>query len=436
MKLYRLALAVLLLFTSGCSSQIFQGKINLFPAAPTGGVLPSATPTRAALGSGPTTTAPPALAGPVILRLWLPPRFNPADNTKSGVLLQSRLDAFSAQHANVRVEVRVKTVDGPGGLLDSLTTASAAAPGALPDLVALDRSMLETAALKGLLHPYDGMTSAIDNPDWFDYARQLAHVQNSTFGLPFAGDALVMVYHPASLHTPPPDWAAALKIGGPLAFPAADPQALVTLAFYQSLGGAVRDDQGRPTINSDSLTGVFNFYREAEQAGLMPYWLTQLAGDDQVWEAFSANHTLMAATWASRYLSSTITNTAVAPLPTQNKTPFTLATGWVWALASPQPERQALGVQLAEFLTEGGFLAEWTQAAGYLPTRPSALNAISNATLQAMLKEIVTSAVLHPSADVLNSLGPAIEQASVQVLKKQIDPIGATQLAVKNLSGP
>ncbi|HEX7973667.1 MAG TPA: extracellular solute-binding protein [Anaerolineales bacterium] len=437
MKFYRLALSLFLLLASGCAGQLFQGKINLPSMQPTGGAPPSTAPTQPVrVGATPPSLATSAPAEPVVLRVWLPPRFNPADKAKSGTLLQARLDAFTAQRSNMRIEVRIKAMDGPGGLLDSLTAASAAAPQALPDLVALDRPMLETAALKGLLHPYDGMTGAMDNPDWFDYAHQLAHLQNSTFGLPFAGDALVMVYHPGSLHTPPADWAAALKIGGPLAFPAADPQALVTLAFYQSLGGAVRDGQGRPFINSDNLTSVFNFYQEAEQAGLMPYWLTQLQDDDQVWEAFTENHTLMAATWASHYLGSTITNTAVAPLPTQNGKPFTLATGWVWALASPQPERQALSVQLAEFLTEGNFLAEWTQAAGYLPPRPSALNSMSNAGLQTLLNEIITSAHLYPPADILNSLGPAMEQAAGQVLKKQIDPVGAAQVAVKDLSGP
>ena len=81
--------------------------------------------------------------------------------------------------------MRIKAPDGPGGLLDSLTTASAAAPLALPDLVALPRPIMETAALKGLVHPYQNLTSPIDEPDWYPYARQLARLQDSIFGIAF-----------------------------------------------------------------------------------------------------------------------------------------------------------------------------------------------------------------------------------------------------------
>ncbi len=112
------------------------------------------------------------------------------------MLLQARLDEFQRRNPRVSIETRVKAVSGPGGLLDSLTTASAAAPQALPDLVALPRDLLETAALKGLLLPLDNLTTALDDPDWYAYAASLARLQKNIYGLPFAGDALVLGYHP------------------------------------------------------------------------------------------------------------------------------------------------------------------------------------------------------------------------------------------------
>ena len=48
-----------------------------------------------------------------------------------------------------RVEVRLKEAAGTGGLLKSLSAASAAAPLAMPAVVALSRPDLEAAALKG-----------------------------------------------------------------------------------------------------------------------------------------------------------------------------------------------------------------------------------------------------------------------------------------------
>ncbi len=429
-----------LLFLVACS--------RVLPSVPSPTTLPSAQATALpTLTSGtlapPTTvvsptqeTATPTQAGPTVLRMWLPPQFDPNSGTPAGDLLKQQLDTFSQRRPNVQVEVRIKALDGPGGLLDSLTNASAAAPLALPDVVALPRPDLETAALKGLLHPFDGLTPAMDDSDWYDYARQLGRLQNSTFGLPFAGDAMMLVYYTSQVPKPPADWGSVLGLTTPLAFAAADPQSLFTLAQYQAEGGAVRDDQGRPYLDPAALEKVLRFYLDASKNGVMPTWLTQLQNDDQVWEAFKERRASMAIAWNSLYFNQVITNTNAAPLPTENGKAFTLATGWVWALASSQPDRLEMGAQLAEFLTDTTFLAAWTQAAGYLPPRPSSLDAWTNKDQQLMVRQIVLSASLYPSADIITSLGPPIQQATIQVLKQQTDPQTAAQQAAASLVNP
>ena len=385
--------------------------------------------------AGEVATPSTPAGGAVILQVWVPPQFDPASGTPAGDLLAERLLAFSRRRPGVRVDVRVKAVEGPGGLLDTLTTASAAAPLALPDLVALPRGLMETAALKGLLHPYDSLSQAMEHQDWYDYARDLGRIQNSVFGLPFAGDALLLVYRPAIIPTPPADWASALQASGPMIFPAADTQALFTLAMYQAAGGEVRDDQGRPFLDVQPLTDVLGFYDEASQAGLMPFWLTQYASDDQAWEAMIENRANLAVTWASRYLGNMLADTSAAPLPTKSGSPYTLATGWVWAMAAPS-ENQQLAAQLAEFLTDGDFLARWSQAAGYLPSRPSSLQGWENSSQQKIAADVLNSAHLYPPAEILSSLGPALQGAAVQVLKDQAEPLIAAQQAVNALSVP
>ena len=181
------------------------------------------------------------------LTLWVPPEFDPgSDYGRRAICCASRLDEFSRQNGGVQVQVRVKAPSGPGGLLDIANGRSAAAPLALPSVVALSRADLEVAALKGLIYPLDGVSSAIDQADWYNYARQLAMVQGATFALPFAGDALVVAYRPANVTTPLGDWPSVYRMGQPLAFPAGDPQALFVLSMYQSVGGEVEDAQRRP----------------------------------------------------------------------------------------------------------------------------------------------------------------------------------------------
>jgi multiple sugar transport system substrate-binding protein len=321
-------------------------------------------------------------------------------------------------------------------MIDTLTTASAAAPLALPDLVALPRAALETAAIKGLLHPFDGLTTTLDDPDWYDFARQLSHVQNSTFGIPFAGDALIMMYRPAAIDVPPTSWAETLAITETLCFPAADPEALFTLTLYQSIGGLILDEEERPSLGSIQLTEVFTYYHQASGTGLMPFWLTQYETDEQAWEAYQGGQANMMITQASRYLQFPPPDSTAAPIPTVSGEAFTLGDGWVWALASPTTERQELSAQLADFMTTSDFLAQWSMTAGYIPPRPSALAAWTNIPSQAFISQISISTQVVPSLDVLTSLGPVLQASTAAVLKAEMDPVTAAEDAVARLAGP
>lgn len=415
---------------------------------------PAATPTPAALTSEsqgtpgtigtPLTPAPgtaqpaPTLPGVVTLRLWLPPEFDPYSASPAGDLLKARLEEFTAQNPGVNIEVRLKAVQGAGGLLESLVTASAAAPLALPDLVALPRPLLESAALKGLIYPYNTGNLSLDSADWYEYARQLGTLQTTQFGLPFAGDALVLAYRPDVL-TPAHDWPALLESNQVLVFPAADPTAYVTLAFYLAQGGQLQDEQGRPALTEAALLTVLEYYQQAATVNLMPFWLTQSETDEQAWATFTAEQHPMLITWLSSYLAAQNTaaaNLALAPLPTANGASFTLATGWNWALASQVPLRRELSTQLAEFLVDETFLAAWTQAAGYLPPYPGALDAWTNSTLRSAAGQAARSAQLAPPTEILATLGPLLEQATVTVLKAESTPSAAVQVALGKLISP
>jgi len=420
-------------------SWLIAGCASFPPAAQTATLSPSPSSTRDLANSATAThslPSTPTATGPITLVVWLPPQFDPTSGTPAALLLQRRLEAFSKQQPNVRIETRVKAEGGIGGLLDSLSTANAAAPLAVPDLIALPHPLLEVAALKGLLRTYDGLSTAMENPDWYDNARQMATLQERTYGLPFAGDALALVYRPQLIPSPPLDWSAILTSSVPLAFPAADPQALFTLAEYQANGGQVRDEQGRPYLDSSVLVELLTFFQECAVAGGMPYSLTQYQDFDQIWGAFTDADFDLAAIWASQYLGQLPADAALALLPPPDTSPFTLSTGWVWVLPVSELPPQEMSVQLAEFLVDPEFLAQWTPIAGYLPTRPSSLAGFSPDSLQSVIEKILLSAQVLPPADILASLGPPLEQATVQVLKQQVDAATAAQAALSTLTAP
>jgi ABC-type glycerol-3-phosphate transport system substrate-binding protein len=426
-----LAFVVIIAILSACAGSPSAERTPLPSQTPVLDKTRSIQPT-----STPLVTAPPTAAGPVRLRLWLPPQFDPAADTDAGRLLQKRLDEFRKRRPGIELDVRTKAVYGPGGLLDSLSAASAAAPQAVPDLIALPRDLLEAAALKGLLRPYNNLTKALDDPDWYDYARQLSSIQESIYGLPFAGDALALAHRPEIVPEPPTDWTVAPESNPTLFFPAADPQALFTLALYQSNDGAVLDDQGRPMIETIALADVLTYYLQAQSAGIMPEFLTQFQSDDQVWDAFQDHRTDMAVTWTSRILGSPAEDHALAPLPTADGRLETLAMGWVWALSARESREQQAAIELAEFLTDSAFLADWTEAAGLLPPRPSSLRGWDNNPQKPVLGEIAMSAKALPTADILSSLGGPLWQATMDVLNQQADPAAAALAASSSLTGP
>lgn len=413
---------------------ILLASCSLFPLTETGSNLES-TPTPTATLQ-PTVESTLPAPGPTVLTIWLPPQFDPASGTPAGNLLQSRLDQYTAQRPDVRIETRIKAASGSGGLLDSLSTANAAAPLIVPDLILLPRESVEIAALKGLLFPFDEYSNTLDDDDWYPYAQDLAHLQASIYGIPFAGNALVSLYRPAEIEIPPEDWTSTLELGQPLAFPAADEKALFTLAQYLSTGGLIQNAEGRPTLESSRLIEVLSFYEQAEDAGVMPFWLTQFTTDEQSWESYAENQVNLVASWTNRYLTTLPGDTAAASILTEDGIALTLANGWVWALSTPQIERQALSVDLAEFLTQGEFLAAWTEAGGYLPPRASALEGWSNAALRSLMEQVIQTARIIPPNDVMAALGPALQEAVVNVLKQQSDPATAASQAIDSLENP
>jgi len=418
-----LTFAIFLSLLTGCAN-----IASLLPT-PEPATVPSSTPT--AITTTPTPVIPTVTpGGPRTLRIWVPPQFDPFAGTAAGALLQDRLDEFVARRSGLRIDVRVKAESGNSGLLNALTATRSAAPSVMPDLVALSRADLEAATAKGLLHPLDGLTSLPEDSDWYPYARQMAHIQNSTFGLPFAGDALALV----GFRYPLPSAWIEVPEDTIFVFPAADPRALFTLSLYLSAGGTLQDSQGSLTLNEAVLAEVLSFYLPDTENGFISPQVANYENNEQAWNAFRELRGNLVVSWTSRFLNEDTIPLALAPLPGLETGPYTLATGWSWALAGSNPEDQTLAVELAEFLSDSQFLAEWTQSAGYLPTRPTALASWEeDARIQLILTQTAESATLIPGEDLLVTLGPLFTEATLSVLSEEQLPSVAARSVMEQL---
>lgn len=417
-----LIFAILLSLLAGCAD------ISSLLSTPAPATVPASTntPTATSTTAATLTVTP---DGPRTLRIWVPPQFDPAAETPASALLQERLNEFVARRPELRVEVRVKAESGTGSLLNALTTTRSAAPTIMPDLVVLSRADLESATAKGLLHPLDGLTTLPDDPDWYPYARQMAHIQNTTYGLPFAGDALALVGYRYPL---PSAWSD-LTQETLFIFPAADSRALFTLSLYLSAGGTLQDSQGRLDLDEAILGEVLSLYLPEAEIDFISPQVISYGTEEQAWNAFREQRGNLVVTWTSRFLKEQTLPLALAPLPGFETGQYTLATGWSWALAGSVPENQPLAVELAEFLSDSQFLAEWTQAAGYLPMRPTTLSSWSDARIQSILTQTAETASLVPGEDLLVSIGPLFAEAILSVLNGEQLPAEAAQSVTEQL---
>ncbi len=411
-RIFRIAFCGLFIFLAGCSSlpSIDREWINQILYTPTPVPSPTSTATLATsqVTHSLTQEPGPAVVEPEILRIWLPPQFNPNANNPAAARLKGRLNNFEADHPGLQIEVRIKSELGDADLLNSLSVTSMAAPNALPDLIALPRHSLESAAQKGLIKPLK-VSGEAQSPEWYPYAQQLSEIDGTRYGLPFAGDALVMIYRPDLVWIK--SWDDILLSDSQLVFAGADPNAETALSLYASAGAELTDAQGKPTLDQDVLIKVLELFLKGRGVTLFPEAARNISTDDQVLQEYRNERADIGILHFSKFRASQ--DGLYQPLMGLGEEPhFTFSKGWMWSLTGQTPEKQQLAMDLAEYLTADEFLAPWVTDAGYLPTRRITTSEQVDETVQ----DVIQASQPAPSADVVAVLGPLLQEAVIRVL--------------------
>jgi ABC-type glycerol-3-phosphate transport system substrate-binding protein len=122
----------------------------------------------------------------------------------------------------------------------------------------------------------------------------------------------------------------------------------------------------------------------------------------------------------SRYLQTAPETISPETIPNQDGEVVSFASGWVWAVATPNTERQAAAESLAEFLTEADFTGRWSEAAGLLPIRPSGLTTWDAGPTRTLAGRVLRNAQAVPGERILTVIGPPLQQAVVAILKQEL----------------
>jgi len=345
------------------------------------------------------------------LRIWLPPQFDPNAGTPSAELLKQRLAEFESGHPGLKIDVRIKggdTVD----IIDYLSATNNAAQTSMPDLIALSYDQMQAAASAGFLHPLDGLTDILQDPDWYVFARELSGVQNAEYGIPFAADAMIIVYRQSIFEAPPSDWDSVINSGVQMTF-AHDSQSDFPLALYSSSRNQFTDDQGVFALDEDVLVRVLSLYQQAYEAGALLPSIKNVLSDMESLNSYRNGETDMAIVWASSDMG--IYSGAYTALIGLDNVPYSIGDGWVWALAGSNTENQTLAVELAAYLVESDYMSEWTSASGYLPTRPLALDGWNDDAVKSVIDDVLLSTHPEPSPEVVALFGPIMQGALTRI---------------------
>jgi ABC-type glycerol-3-phosphate transport system substrate-binding protein len=375
----------------------------------------------------------------VTLELWLPEALDPYSDRPGAAVLAQQLADFSDTYPDLQVDVVVKKARGRGGILDFMRAARDGAPSVLPDLVILNAVDLETLRGAELIQPLDPIVSTAVINDRFPYANTLGDVDGQTFGFMLGADAQHMAYRPLLFDSPIISWTQVISSPAPFLFPAGGVDRQVndaTTIQYLSAGGRFVDPESEQlTLDRDVTLDVFRFYSDCMSTDVIsPSVVVEINDVDQSWERFLAGEGGMTAVRASRYWTEADDTMAAAPLPTRNGQPLTLTRGWAIAMVADDPARQSLAVLLLDWLIAPDHSAQWTQAAGYLPATRKALQFwdVSNAERE-MLYNLLESAVPAPEADVMNSVGMALQHGLEALFGGRVSPENAAEVAVESL---
>jgi len=370
-----------------------------------------ATEATATSQPDPTQAVPTKASSPQTLRIWLPPEFDPSAETVSAGLLNQRLNSFGEKYPGLKIDIRIK--GGNTDIVNFLSATNSAAPASMPDLIVLSYDQLQATAQTGILHPLDGLTDILQDPDWYVFARELSSIQNAAYGIPFAADALMTVYRPSVFELPPSDWESIIDSGTQMAFSASDPQQYFSLSLYLSGSSQFTDEQGAFMLDEDTLVRVLSYYQNAYEAMAFPLTVRDMETDVQSLNSYRTGEADLAVVWASSDIG--VNSGAYTAIMGLDDAPHSIGDGWVWALAGSNADNQALAVELATYLVESEYMSEWTYASGYLPTRPLAFDGWEDDAVKDGIDDVLLSAHPVPSPDVIALSGPIMQEALVRI---------------------
>lgn len=322
----------------------------------------------------------PAPAGAITLTIWTTVDVSPRPETPGGFALAEQLAAFEAQHPGLTLELQQKSVGGQGGILSYLRTGRQVAPTILPDLIMLPTDQLPAAVNERLIYPIGHLLPPQMLDELFPVADALVRIEDNVFAYPFAVTNLQHLAYNRSVFTDtiPLTWDALLESeAARLVLPAAGGDgAELALQFYLAAGGTLTNEANQPRLEVEPLLQALSQLSRGRATGTIVSQSDDVATLMEAWQIFQAGQATIVHTRAGLFLRERAVglNHGYAPIPGAAGPLPPLVRGWTWALATPDPARQALAAELITWLAASANLGSWSAQSHTLPAHRAAFD--------------------------------------------------------------
>jgi maltose-binding protein MalE len=429
-NLIRWAFIIVFGLLTGCGGEPLPSAVS--------STNPPLTPTNPTISTA-TVEVVPELSQTETLTIWIPETLMPVDNQTIFNWFEEQALEFEAQQENVDVQLRRKSAQDVGGILSTIRSASAVAPGAMPDLTLMRHQDLLVAAQNDLIQQLEGWVSSSVISSINDSALRLGFFNGQLYGLAYLLDVLLVTHHPEI--NAPSEWTfdQILRSRLSFAFPVGNTNGVnqVFLLQYLSAGGELPSN-GVMTLDEDALLTTLQFYERAVEANLIDSEIVNYTSytdylprivdgslDAGVVNVVSLNN-----------LRNEDYQPRAAPIPVHNETPLTFLSGWMWVMVSGDTLQQTLAADFLSWMMDSDRQGEYAQQIEMIASQIEARRQFPLESLpNPLVDTLLANALIAPNDSTSIASMRAMQNALIAVLNGDLTAEEATRQAVEQVSG-
>ncbi|MDX2137685.1 MAG: extracellular solute-binding protein [Chloroflexota bacterium] len=349
---------------------------------PTTVAPPTATPAvinAASTVQTPVATPTAVEASAITLHVWLPDALAGLDSVDTGDVLSEQISSFESAYPNIEIDLRLRATMGSGGILETMRSASAVAPSALPDITLLRYSDFRAAIAAGLVPPLDeGVLIAEESFAPSVYTMSI--VDGQAYGIPAALQVLHVAYRERAVPIESWRFADLLDAQIPVLFPGAPATGISPVFLLQYVtAGADTNTATALTLSEPALRATLRYYERAAAANLVPTDVLEYDTPERYQDAL-LDGTAVVVT-SEMYLRALQENVDLATgyVPTVDGEATTLLDGWLWVVLSDNGSRRPAALEFVQWMMATERQTAYMQTIHMLPARLAAQQALNPA---------------------------------------------------------